>query len=64
MSKLEGRIEKLESKRGYTLTQEQKDAVARAMLLRMPGAPVVSDEEHLRQVYEFIREDQRKMGWL
>jgi DNA-binding PadR family transcriptional regulator len=64
MSRLEGRIEKLETRQGYTLTQEQKDAVARVMRLRFPAMEGESEEARLRRVDEYVREDMRKRGCL
>jgi len=64
MSKLEGRIEKLETRQGYTLTKEQEDAAARAMLLAFPAKEGESEEARLRRVDEYVREDLRKRGCL
>jgi len=64
MSRLEGRIEKLETKQGYTLTAEQVAACERAAYLCFPAKEGEALEAHKRQVDEYVREDLRKRGCL
>ena len=64
MSKLEGRIEKLETKKGYQLTTEQVDACRRAALLGFPAKDGESEEALRQRLEEFVREDMRKGGCL